>query len=847
MLTRMVLFTVTMLAQGGHTQSLYVVKPRFQELLRPLARILAKAGVTANLVTLIACGLSIEVGLLALRSRHMLLLLPPFFLVRMALNAIDGMLAREFGQKSPLGAYLNELGDVVSDCFLYLPFVYLHEFSPVWMVAVIALGVITELAGNIAPAPGASRRYEGPMGKSDRAAVFGVLALWLGAGGELTSWESELFPQLMTGLLMLTVIRRVRGGLTELALKITANKVVEKNMRIARECWFETHDGTRLFYRYWPPAQGDASQAVVLLHRGHEHSGRLQHLVDELNLPDIAMFAWDARGHGLSSRGSERPANLAKFVKDLDCFVRHISSAHGIAVENMAVIAQSVGGVLAAAWAHDFAPRIRCMVLATPAFKVKLYVPFARRALTLAHRLFGDFRVNSYVRAGALTHDPERIASYKADPLIKRPISVRVLLGLYSASDRIVADVQAIHLPTQLLISGRDWVVRRKPQDEFFARLGAAIKEKHSFAGFYHDTLGEKDRSLPIAKAREFIVRMFTQPMEPASLRDAGQTGYTWDEYESLRRPLPRLSLRNLKFAVSRIALRTFGRLSAGIRLGLETGFDSGSSLDYIYTNRSFGITGIGKRIDRFYLNAIGWRGIRTRKHNVERALRLCTAILREEGRPVRVLDIAAGHGRYVLNAFSDLAASQDRILLRDYSEINVRMGKELIRQKGMDQIARFEKGDAFNHDSIAAIWPPPTLSVVSGLYELFADNELVQDSLAGLADAMEHGGYLVYTGQPWHPQLEFIARTLPSHRDQQPWIMRRRTQAELDQLVRDAGFLKIDQYVDEWGMFTVSIARKSPAAQSAPQENALDRCYLGPAPDLPAVQESLSSSPAPV
>lgn len=618
-------------------------------------------------------------------------------------------------------------------------------------------------------------------------------------------------------------------------------------MRIAKECWFETHDGTRLFYRYWPAAQGEASQAIVLLHRGHEHSGRLQHLVDELNLPDVAMFAWDARGHGRSNQGSERPANLAKFVKDLDCFVQQISSGHGIAVENMAVIAQSVGGVLAAAWAHDYAPRIRCMVLAAPAFKVKLYVPFARAALTLAHRLFGDFRVNSYVRAGALTHDPERIASYNADPLIKRPISVRVLLGLYSASDRIVADAQAIHVPTQLLISGRDWVVRRRPQDEFFERLGATVKEKHCFTGFYHDTLGEKDRSLPIGKAREFIVRMFAQRMEPASLRDADQRGHTWDEYENLRRPLPRLSLRNLKFAVSRIALRTFGRLSAGIRLGLETGFDSGSSLDYIYTNRSSGITGIGKRIDRFYLNAIGWRGIRTRKHNVERALRQCTAMLREEGRQVRVLDIAAGHGRYVLNAFSDLAASQDRILLRDYSEINVRMGKELIRQKGMEQLARFEKGDAFNHDSIAAIWPPPTLSVVSGLYELFPENKLLQGSLAGLADAMEHGGYLVYTGQPWHPQLEFIARTLPSHRDHQPWIMRRRTQAELDQLVRDAGFLKIDQYIDEWGMFTVSIARKAPTVQSPPEERALDRSYLSTTPNLASAEESLSSSPASV
>ncbi len=149
------------------------------------------------------------------------------------------------------------------------------------------------------------------------------------------------------------------------------------------------------------------------------------------------------------------------------------------------------------------------MVLVAPAFKVKLYVPFARKALMLMHRLIGDFHLNSYVRPGALTHDPERIASYKADPFITRPISVRVLFGLYGASDRVVHDAQAIHVPTQILISGKDFVVRHKPQLEFFERLGVARKEKHVFEGFYHDILGEKDRHLPIEKIREFILKTF--------------------------------------------------------------------------------------------------------------------------------------------------------------------------------------------------------------------------------------------------------------------------------------------------------------------------------------------------
>jgi hypothetical protein len=96
----------------------------------------------------------------------------------------------------------------------------------------------------------------------------------------------------------------------------------------------------------------------------------------------------------------------------------------------------------------------------------------------------------------------------------------------------------------------------------------------------------------------------------------------------------------------------------------------------------------------------------------------------------------------------------------------------------------------------------------VSGLYELFPDNEPVRRSLAGLADAIEPGGHLIYTNQPWHPQVEMIARTL-TNREGKPWIMRRRTQAEMDELVRAAGFVKLTQEIDQWGIFTVSVARR--------------------------------------
>jgi hypothetical protein len=108
----------------------------------------------------------------------------------------------------------------------------------------------------------------------------------------------------------------------------------------------------------------------------------------------------------------------------------------------------------------------------------------------------------------------------------------------------------------------------------------------------------------------------------------------------------------------------------------------------------------------------------------------------------------------------------------------------------------------------LAAITPRPNVAIVSGLYELFPDNAPIEASLAGLAAAIEAGGYLIYTNQPWHPQIEMIARTL-INRDGQPWIMRRRTQLEMDQLVRRAGFEKIGMEIDAWGIFSVSVARR--------------------------------------
>ena len=176
---------------------------------------------------------------------------------------------------------------------------------------------------------------------------------------------------------------------------------------------------------------------------------------------------------------------------------------------------------------------------------------------------------------------------------------------------------------------------------------------------------------------------------------------YTRDEAEALASPLPLTSPRGLYWALMRLNMRIGGLWSDGVALGHRTGFDSGSTLDYVYRNEARGLGRLGRFIDRNYLDSIGWRGIRQRKLNVEELLRTAMDLLRDKGLPVRVMDIAAGHGRYVLEALESADVKPDSILLRDYSDINVKAGAELIAQKGLADVATFVKGDAFDRDSL--------------------------------------------------------------------------------------------------------------------------------------------------
>lgn len=196
--------------------SIYDLKPIFQGLLRPITQKLAAKNVTANQVTIAALVLSILVGIsIALFSNEKwpLLVVPVFLFIRMALNAIDGMLAREHNMKSDLGLILNEIGDVVADAAIYLPFALVPGLPPIPIVIIVLLAIISEMMGVVAVQIGVPRRYDGPMGKSDRAFLFGLMGLLIGCGIQTGEWISYVFYVIII-LLTLTIINRARRALS---------------------------------------------------------------------------------------------------------------------------------------------------------------------------------------------------------------------------------------------------------------------------------------------------------------------------------------------------------------------------------------------------------------------------------------------------------------------------------------------------------------------------------------------------------------------------------------------------------------------------------------------------------
>jgi SAM-dependent methyltransferase len=218
--------------------------------------------------------------------------------------------------------------------------------------------------------------------------------------------------------------------------------------------------------------------------------------------------------------------------------------------------------------------------------------------------------------------------------------------------------------------------------------------------------------------------------------------------FSALRQPLPIYSFKNAYYASMRTLLKTLGNLSDGIRLGNRHGFDSGVMLDYVYKNQAGGRLLIGRLMDRVYLNAIGWRGIRLRKELVIQCLKRVVSEQLGRKQRIRFLDLACGGGEYDIEVLKGHPPHRVESELRDYKPENIAQAMRNAETCGLKHI-RFKQADAFDGDNYRERWD---IIVASGFWEIIEDDRLVKGCLLNAARCLHSGGRLIFTIQPDHP-----------------------------------------------------------------------------------------------
>ena len=562
-----------------------------------------------------------------------------------------------------------------------------------------------------------------------------------------------------------------------------------------KNLFFNTFDGNKIFYRVWNFEKN--KKTLIIIHRGHEHSERLNELAQDEKFLKYNIFAYDLRGHGYTE--AKTSPNAMDYVRDLDFFIKHIKSEYQIKEEDIFIVANSIGGVILSAYVHDFAPNIAGIALLAPAFEIKLYIPFAKQLVTLLTKIKKDAKVMSYVKAKVLTHDVEEQNKYNNDKLINKEINAKLLIDLANMGKRLVEDSMAIELPTIIFSAEKDYVVKNSAQKKFFLNLSSKKREFIELENFYHGIIFEKERQKVYKMLDDFIQDVFKNQNTKL---DVSPREFSRKEYERIALEEYPLS-EKIFYSIQKFSMRTFGFLSKGMSLGLKYGFDSGISLDYIYKNQANGKLLLGKFIDRFYLNQIGWAGVRERKKNLLTLTEEKINNLDEEN--VKILDVAGGTGNYLFDIKEKYPKVE--ILINEFKKSNIEVGEEVIKKNNLENIS-FVNYDCFDKETYKKINYTPNIVIISGVFELFEDNNMLENTISGVAEILDKNGAIIYTGQPWHPQLKQIALVLNSHKgNNKSWLMRRRSEKELDSLFEKYNLKKERMLIDNNGIFTVSLA----------------------------------------
>ena len=556
---------------------------------------------------------------------------------------------------------------------------------------------------------------------------------------------------------------------------------------------FKSFDNNEIFYREWnyQPQQ----RSIIMIHRGHEHSERLNDIARSAQFSTYNIFAFDLRGHGHTP--AKTSSIFMDYVRDLDAFSKFLVSKYNVKISDIFVVANSIGGVIASAWAHDFAPNIAGMALLAPAFRINLIVPLANEMITLGTKLKKGLIIKSYVKSKMLTHDPEQQKAYDTDPLISRSIDAELLIDLAKAGKRLVEDAEAMDTPTLILAAEKDHVVFNKDQKIFHDKLDTDLKHYEVLPNFFHGILFDTGKEKVYDKIVDFAEKSFHRTPRPISL---SPDQFSIKEYKDLQNNIG----NNLNFKLQKFSLGKIGKISNGMAIGLKYGFDSGASLDYVYQNQPKGKLGFGKMMDKNYLNAIGWKGIRIRKQHLLQLLEQNIELLKKQGRAIKILDIAGGTGNYLFDIKEKYPEAE--IVINEFVKSNIEIGEKVIQEKNHQNI-RFTNLDCFDAETYKKLNFEPNITIVSGILELFGDNEMASKAIQGIISISEKDAYIVYTGQPWHPQLKMIAYVLNNHQNKD-WIMRRRSQKELDRIMAFNTVQKENMLIDDFGIFTVSTGK---------------------------------------
>jgi hypothetical protein len=365
---------------------------------------------------------------------------------------------------------------------------------------------------------------------------------------------------------------------------------------------------------------------------------------------------------------------------------------------------------------------------------------------------------------------------------------------LAKAGKRLVEDAESVDTPTLILSAEKDHVVFNKDQKIFHDKLDTDVKHYEVLPNFFHGILFDTGKEKVYDKILDFAEKCFSKtPKQPSLLPDQ----FSIQEYKDLQNNVG----NNLNFKFQKFLLNTIGKISDGMAIGLKYGFDSGASLDYVYHNQHSGKLGFGKMMDKNYLEAIGWRGIRIRKQHLIQLLEENIQKLKQEGRKIKILDIAGGTGNYLFDIKEKYPEIE--IVINEFVKSNIEIGEKVIKEKNYQNI-RFSNFDCFDPETYKKLDFKPNITIVSGIFELFGDNEMASKAVQGINSISEKNSFIVYTGQPWHPQLKMIAYVLNNHQNKD-WIMRRRSQKELDRVFAFNNIQKEKMLIDDFGIFTVS------------------------------------------